>query len=427
MNLIVNQSKMSMLPLAQWRKCILALIAAMCAGSFCVAAEQTLCTVNFRDGGGHKEGSVLKESADGIEIQIAGATLDTADASSTQFIRWDQIRSISGDSAEPIRSRRLEIGESLWRGRTRLTRGDLRGARECFLVAAKGIEPSASLLRMMASEGIAQTASVARDEWAQSLEAALKLSVLRGRIGVPKLWIDAIDPIDHDGGLILSVAPVWIDGDSAKSAQGFLVAAADRARSENDLSLAQIDSDAARIAAADAGLPQPPEGKSREAQSSFPDSLPSGNLPPATISAKSAAKNGAKFLALWADAVSSDPAARKKSRTSLAQMIRSEEGMLRVWAMYAEGRSLVMESDPDEVRKGVGKMLMIPAAYGIEMPRLAEAAVAQSAIALARIQDGESAAILRRIQSEYQAQFSEGAEKDNGKQIETQIDKQKGD
>jgi len=95
--------------------------------------------------------------------------------------------------------------------------------------------------------------------------------------------------------------------------------------------------------------------------------------------------------------------------------------------MYAEGRSLVMESDPDEVRKGVGKMLMIPAAYGIEMPHLAEAAVAQSAIALARIQDGESAAILRRIQSEYQAQFSEGAEKDNGKEIETQIDKQKGD
>jgi hypothetical protein len=309
-------------------------------------------------------------------------------------------------------------------------RGDLKGARECFLVAAKGIEPSASLLRMMASEGIAQTASVARDEWAQSLEAALKLSVLRGRIGVPKLWIDAIDPIDpidHDGGLILSVAPVWIDGDSAKSAQGFLVAAADRARSENDLALAQIDSDAARIAAADAGLPQPPAGKSREAQITSPDSLPSGHLPPATNSAKSAAKNGAKFLALWADAVSSDPAARKKSRTSLAQMIRSEEGMLRVWAMYAEGRSLVMESDPDEVRKGVGKMLMIPAAYGIEMPRLAEAAVAQSAIALARIQDGESAAILRRIQSEYQAQFTEGAEKDNDKQIETQIDKQKGD
>ena len=427
MNLIVNQSKMSMLPLAQWRKCILALIAAMCAGSFCVAAEQTLCTVNFRDGGGHKEGSVLKESADGIEIQIAGATFDTADASSTQFIRWDQIRSISGDSAEPIRSRRLEIGESLWRGRTRLMRGDLRGARECFLVAAKGIEPSASLLRMMASEGIAQTASVARDEWAQSLEAALKLSVLRGRIGVPKSWVDAIDPIDHDGGLILSVAPVWIDGDSAKSAQGFLVAAADRARSENDIALAQIESDVARIAAADAGLPQPPAGKSRETQSASPDSLPSGNWPPATNSAKSAAKNGAKFLSLWADAVSSDAGARKKSRVTLAQMIRSEEGMLRVWAMYAEGRSLVMENDPDEVRNGVGKMLMIPAAYGIEMPRLAEAAVAQSAIALARIQDGESAAILRRIQSEYQTQFSEGAEKDNGKQNETQSDKQKGD
>ena len=427
MNLIMNQSKTGTLTLAHSRKYILALIAAMCAGSFSVAAEQTLCTVNFRDGAGHKEGSLLKESADGIEIQIPEAKPDTADASSTQFLRWDQIQSISGESSDIERSRRLEIGEALWRGRMRLARGDLSGARECFLVAAKGIEPSASLLRMMVAEGIAQTASVAKDEWVQSLEASLNLSVLRGRIGVPKSWIDVSDPMDLDGGLILSVAPAWIDGDSAKMAQSHLVAAADRARSENDLALAQIESDAARIAAADAGFPQPPAAKARETQGVSSDVLPMGNWPPVTNSAKSAAKNGAKFLTLWADAVSSDAGARKKSRVTLAQMIRSEDGMLRVWAMYAEGRSLVMENDPDEVRKGVGKMLMIPAAYGIEMPRLAEAAVAQSAIALARIQDDESAAILRRIQSEYKAQFHEGSENDNGKQIETQVDKQKGD
>lgn len=130
--------------------------------------------------------ALLKESADGIEIQIPEAKPDTADASSTQFLRWDQIRSISGESSDIERSRRLEIGEALWRGRMRLARGDLSGARECFLIAAKGIEPSASLLRMMVAEGIAQTASVAKDEWVQSLEASLNLSVLRGRIGVPK-------------------------------------------------------------------------------------------------------------------------------------------------------------------------------------------------------------------------------------------------
>ena len=418
---------MNAMPFAHLRKRILAMTAAFFAVSLSATAEQTLCTVNLRDGGSSEEATVLKESADGIEIQVGAAKSDPADKSSTQFLRWDQIRSIGGDSSDVVRTRRLEIGESLWRGRIRLARGDLSGARECFLVAALGIEPTAPLLNMMVAEGIAQTASVAKDEWAMSLAAALKLSILRGRIGVPKSWIDASDPIDHDGGLILSVAPAWIDGDSAKMAQSFLVAAADRARSENDLALAQIDSDAARIAAADAGLPQPPATKARETESASTDSLPSGNFPPVTNSVKSAAKNGAKFLSLWADAVSSDAGARKKSRATLAQMIRVEEGMLRVWAVYAEGRSLVMESDPDEVRRGVGKMLMIPAAYGIEMPRLAEAALAQSAIALARIQDDESAAILRRIQSEYQAQFREGAETDNGKQNETQVGKQKGD
>ena len=66
-----------------------------------------------------------------------------------------------------------------------------------------------------------------------------------------------------------------------------------------------------------------------------------------------------------------------------------------------------MESEPDDVRRGVGKMLLVPAAYGLEMPRLAEAALAQSAIALARIGDDQSAVILRRIQSEYQAESSE--------------------
>ena len=399
----------------------------ICAFSASATADQNLCTVDFRDGAGRKEATILKETPDGIEIQVEAAQNGEAAGSYTQFIRWDQIRSISGDSAEPMRLRRLEIGEALWRGRTRLSRGDLNGARECFLLSESGIEPSAQLLKMMVAEGIAQTASVAREEWAESLKAALKLAVLRGRIGVAKSWMGTSDPVDIDGGLILAVAPAWMDGDSAKKAQSILVEAADRARTENDLALAKIQSDVARIAAADAGLPQPAAAKEREVSNPSPDSNPQSDLPAATNSAKSAAKNGAKFLSLWADAVSSDPAARKKSRTALAQTSRNEEGMLRVWAMYAEGRSLVMESDPDEVRRGVGKMLMIPAAYGLEMPRLAEAAVAQSAIALARIQDDQSAATLRRIQSEYEAQFGEQAEADNRNQQEMQIDKQKGD
>lgn len=95
-------------------------------------------------------------------------------------------------------------------------------------------------------------------------------------------------------------------------------------------------------------------------------------------------------------------------------MTKSAEGKLRLWAIYAEGRSFAMESDPEEVRRGVGKMLLIPAAYGSEIPRLSEAALAQSAIALARIQDDEAAATLRRIKSEYESEFSGRIEPQQG-------------
>lgn len=392
-----------------------AISAACCVTAFFAGADPVRCIVDFRDGGGRKEAEILTESADGIEIQVAAA----AAASHTQFIRWDQIRSISGDSAAPTRARRLETGEALWRGRTRLARGDLKGARECFVAAAQGIEPDAQLSRMMAAEGIAQTASAASGDWARSLEAAVTVSILRGRIGLPEVWMTGTDPVDHTGGLIFSVAPAWMDGDSAKTALEILVAAADQARRDNDLGLAQIKSDAARIAAADAGLPQPPTATVRDAKIAQPDSAHAENRAPVTNATRAAAKNGARLLSVWADAVSADAAARKRSRQSLSQMIRSEDGMFRVWAIYAEGRSLAMESDPDEVRRGVGKMLLIPAAYGLEMPRLAEAALAQSAIALARIQDDESAAILRRIQGEYEAEFSE--------RIEAKQDIQEGD
>lgn len=59
-------------------------------------------------------------------------------------------------------------------------------------------------------------------------------------------------------------------------------------------------------------ISQPPAAKARETQGVSSDVLPMGNWPPVTNSAKSAAKNGAKFLTLWADAVSSDAGARKR-------------------------------------------------------------------------------------------------------------------
>jgi len=375
------------------------------------ATQSDTCVIDFRDGGGRKEGSRVSESADGIEIQVGA--VDEAGAHS-QFIRWDQIRLLTSDTTDNDRLKRLASGEQLWRGRTRLGRGDLKAARECFTAAVAVLEPTARMSRMMASEGIARTASAARADWSRSLEAALTTAMLRSRFAAPGSWIAKRDELDSEYGLMLSVPPVWMDGDSAKRAHDALAAAADRERLANDLGLAQLLADAGRIAAADAGLAQPPATVNRDAKADPLEEIAKREQWSSSNSQRIAGKKGARLVSLWADAVSSDPAARKRSRQSLAQMTKSAEGKLRLWAIYAEGRSFAMESDPEEVRRGVGKMLLIPAAYGSEIPRLSEAALAQSAIALARIQDDEAAATLRRIKSEYESEFSGRIEPQQG-------------
>ncbi len=351
--------------------------------------------VTLRDGGGSASGELVREGADGIEIEVKDES-----GAHQQFFRWDQIRGLTPESADAQRAQRLAAGALLWRGRTRLEHGDLEGARRMFSQAGGALDPSAVLARMMVDEAIARTASVDPDHWDESLAASLSSAALRARFDVPKAWLGDSSAFDAASGLILDVAPAWFDGASAKQAQESLTAAADRARGENDLARAQLCTLCARIAAADAGDPQKAPSRvtsttavaAEEAQK-----LSDPSLDPSPLASRTAARLGLRLLTGWADAVSADATSRKRGRDTLQSIARSESGALRVWAIYGEGRSLVMEADADKVRIGVGKMLLIPAAYGAESRRLAEAALVQSAIALARIHDEESAAVLRAM------------------------------
>ncbi|NBX37540.1 MAG: hypothetical protein EBR10_10040, partial [Planctomycetes bacterium] len=120
---------------------------------------------------------------------------------------------------------------------------------------------------------------------------------------------------------------------------------------------------------------------------------------------RGALRKGAQLIELWADALSGDEASRKRARQQLAQLERSEEGALRLLAIYAQGRSLAAENDPEEVRRGVGRMLLIPAAHADMLPALTDAALMQSAEALTRIRDDASAGILRAARADMQEQF----------------------
>ncbi len=390
------------------RRCLISLRTVCVSATLCVVvlgasgtALSADALVVLRDGGATRTGELLREGADGVEIEVK-----SADGALTHFLRWDQIRTLTSDSSSAQREQRLARGAELWRARVRLARGDLPAARTLFTQASRAVDAAAVLERMIIEEGIAQTALVDEEAWAESLASNLTASVFRSRYQLPAEWIAQPHTVDARTGLLLGVAPVWLDGASAQQARESLIVAADRARVQSDLALAELLTLASRIAAADAGTPEKaparvtttaPASTQAPASTSEPERTAHTTLEPATLEARSAAKLAAKLLTGWADAVAADAPARKRGRDALQSIARVENGAVRMWAIYAEGRSLAMEEDPDKVRIGVGKMLLIPAAYSAEAPRLAAAALLQSSIALVRIHDDESAAVLRRL------------------------------
>lgn len=359
------------------------------ASAAAAAGSAPPCTVELRDGGARSSGYVNDEGPDGISIR------ETDDPSSpTIALRWDQIETVDCNPVPTERAARLAAGEALWRGRTRLARADLAGARRMFIRGLDLLEPDARVLRQLALEGVARTASASPADQARSLTAALATAAARSSVSVPRVWIGGGDPVQRQCGLVLSVPPAWMDGDSAKAAQDALVADADAAMARSDMLHARLSRAAAEIASADSGIATASNGRPA-AEGRAVDSPDQSAAPGAE--SRLAGTRALRLMEAWADAVGSDGPARRRGRQTLQAILRSDPGPSRAWVIYAIGRSLVMEEDPESVRLGVGRMLTIPAAYEGEYPELAAAARAQSAIALGRIHDDESAASLRAM------------------------------
>lgn len=366
---------------------IVALAHPIAAAHAAHAAHGERVTIDLRDALGRREVESISEDADGMNVRWSG---EGEKAVIEQSLRWDQIRAVEGGSAPAQRAEWLALGEQLWRARTRLARGDLVGARRAFSDAAGALalqaNASSRLQRLMALEGLARTSAAMPNDPARVAQA-LEAAALRSQFGTLEAWLSGGDAFDARSGLMLTVPPAWLDAKDAAAACASLDVAAARARAAQDPIAAAILDSAARIASAEAGKPRPPAA---------------GAKPPA---ARGALRKGAQLIELWADALSGDEASRKRARQQLAQLERSEEGALRLLAIYAQGRSLAAENDPEEVRRGVGRMLLIPAAHADMLPALTDAALMQSAEALTRIRDDASAGILRAARADMQEQF----------------------
>ncbi len=343
------------------------------------------CTVDLRDGGARIVGFLAGEGPDGVSVRAQ----DDPTTPALSF-RWDQVERLETTAPSNERATRIELGRSLWRGRSRLSRGDLDGARAEFALALAAVSVDAQLLRALAMEGLARTSAAAADDLPRSLVAALVTAGSRATQPLPREWIGGGDPVEAQTGLVLTVLPAFLDGSRAAQAQGVLVRAAAEAVARGDRVEARLLEAAARIASADSGVGVS-SGAAKGAES------PEEGTPSTTVDARAQGRRALRILEAWADAVSTEPSARKRGRSVLQSVLRSLEGAPRAVAIYAIGRSQCVETDPDVVRIGVARMLTVAAAYDAEWPQLAAAARAQAAVALSRIGDDESAAVLRAI------------------------------
>lgn len=346
-------------------------IAIACAAASSRADAQA--TVTLRHQGGERAGRVVAEDGDGITVEMPGTP------PVRQFIRWDLVRSVSGGAAAPpLRAPRLALGDSIWRGRVRLDRGDAAAAEPLLASAASALSRESGPLALAAWEGLLRARIALGGELA---EAAARVPSLRASVrdigDLPVKLPAHPDPVDAGTGLVAAAPPAWATrAEATRAREGFQSIAS----SSRDVALvAQLY---AQIAAADAGDPQPPPPRGAR---------PVGSPPPP----RGALARGVELLESWAAAVSSDAEARRRGRETLRRMARESSPAMRAWAIYAGGRSLAMEEDPKQRRIGATEMLKAAAAHGALAPILERAAVARAAEALDAAQDSASAALLR--------------------------------
>jgi hypothetical protein len=329
-------------------------------------------TVTLRHLGGERVGRIVAEDADGVTVESAAAP------PAREFIRWDLVRSVSGPGAvPPSRESRLALGESIWRGRVRIDRGDAAAAEPLLEAAASTLSRESGPLALAAWEELLRARIALGGELAEAAVRAPSLRASARTLGDPPVRLPArLDPIDAGTGLVPAAPPAWASRAEATRAREWF-----RSIAASSRDVALLAGLYAQIAAADAGDPQapPPRG-----------ARPVGSPPPP----RGALARGVELLEAWASAVSSDAEGRRRGRETLRRMARELSPAMRAWAIYAAGRSLAMEGDAKQRRIGATEMLKAAAAHGALAPILERAALARAAEALDAAGDAGSAALL---------------------------------
>lgn len=339
-----------------------------------VAAE----TVEWRGGGTAAEPPLEAKS---VEFRPEGLVAVTA--SGRRVIAWDRVRDVRGRELSGGERQRLATAERLWRGRSRLARGDAALARVAFesvadeFLGAPPLSPSESGL--IAAEGLLRT-RLAAGEVTGAIVASLEAARLRAA-GVRTDRYAALPPVLDDAtGLAPALAPAFaIDAAEPGAVEAARIAAdaiAAWAAARTDL---------------DPGLRDLARGWEAALRGEAP--APTAADSPAVRLVHAAARLAA------ADTGGSDPellAAREGLDDAVAAMPDPSAGWADAWRAYLLGRSLVRGRDLALRKDGVVLLLSIPARRTAETDLLSREALGESIRALRGLGDTAAAERLER-------------------------------
>jgi hypothetical protein len=338
------------------------------------AAGQTKLTM--RGGVSPPVGQVTAVDAQGVTISLSGPTPSPGGKAAvrtpgmTMVLSWDRVASVEGDFAQAA-APFLPTAEKMWRARSRLDRGDLVGAEPLFeelfptFAGQQGASSGAvasGLLRCRLGTG-AQTAAVA--PWLAYLASL-------GEGEQPNLSAPESDPsagpvVDPATSLAPSLPPMWVNLPSVQSlARSHWPQATAGTRAAI---LGALYEQAARF---DVGMPTQ------------------------VVTASIDHDDTVELVREIVMGRIGDEVQRPVARQALAARLKKHPApWLEAWIRTAMGRSMLVESARETQLLGIAELSEVPARLERVDPYLTGIALAEAAVASAKLGDLVGATALR--------------------------------
>ena len=329
---------------------------AACAALFALAVAHAPCRadiIELRGSAAPIDGDTVRSGPAGIEVRTRRAGLEQV-----QNVPWSQIRAVRGAGIPKDAAQWLAAGEALWRGRTRVARGDWQLALEPLERAARAWAGAAPSADGLAAESACAEALRRAGRAAEAVRPAFEaIRVARAGIAADAAEARIADAesriFDARMPIPASLSPGAFDADGAKAVRaamaGFDVG--------GDTGLALVV--AAYLDA-------------------LVDSPASDAAAPATPKIDAPAKAAAVALESVRDVRSADPRRRAAALVALARVRRPLPAWFEPSARLATAVALASDSDAGIHDRGMALLASLQAADAVSQPFLAARAAAEA-------------------------------------------------